>query len=171
MSKAGIQSNRGDGYQTLVALDWALTVLSDPAYQWLEVDTVRWLVDDVVIGKHDGSVICCQCKKNLQGFNSWTITELTAELKTAGSLLGSDASAVVKFYSRSPFGELNVLREFSTNYADYTSYKSALPIGHRKIDGKLHTVLANSPLASTFEFLRRTTFEVSPDFDRMQTLV
>ena len=50
MSKAGIQSNRGDGYQTLVALDWALTVLSDPEYQWLEVDSVMWSVDDVVIG-------------------------------------------------------------------------------------------------------------------------
>ena len=30
MSIAGIRSNRGDIYQTLVAFDWALTVLSDP---------------------------------------------------------------------------------------------------------------------------------------------
>nr|CAA6802763.1 MAG: Unknown protein [uncultured Thiotrichaceae bacterium] len=36
MSIAGIRSNRGDSYQTLVALDRALTVLSDPDYQWLE---------------------------------------------------------------------------------------------------------------------------------------
>lgn len=63
MSKAGIQSNRGDGYQTLVAFDWALTVLSDPNYQWVETDSVRWLVDDVVIGRADGTKICCQCKK------------------------------------------------------------------------------------------------------------
>jgi hypothetical protein len=27
MSIAGIRSNRGDAYQTLVALEWALTVL------------------------------------------------------------------------------------------------------------------------------------------------
>ena len=38
MSKVGIQSNRGDGYQTLVAIEWALTVLSDPDYPWLEVE-------------------------------------------------------------------------------------------------------------------------------------
>lgn len=41
MSNARIYSNRGDCYQTLVAFDWALTVLDDPEYQWLEVD--EWL--------------------------------------------------------------------------------------------------------------------------------
>jgi len=64
VSKAGIQSNRGDGYQTLVAFDWALTLLSNTEYEWLEVDSVEWPVDDVVVGKKDGSIICCQCKKN-----------------------------------------------------------------------------------------------------------
>ncbi len=39
MSKAGIQSNRGDGYQTLIAFDWALQVLADPVYEWIEVDS------------------------------------------------------------------------------------------------------------------------------------
>lgn len=63
MSIAGILSNRGDIYQTLVAFDWALTVLSDPEFQWLEIDSTTYLVDDVVIGKSDGSLICCQCKK------------------------------------------------------------------------------------------------------------
>jgi hypothetical protein len=32
MSKAGILSNRGDFYQTLVAFGWALTILND----WLK---------------------------------------------------------------------------------------------------------------------------------------
>ena len=49
MSIAGILSNRGDIYQTLVAFDWALTVLSDPEFQWLEIDSTAYLVDDVVI--------------------------------------------------------------------------------------------------------------------------
>ena len=51
MSVAGIRSNRGDGYQTLVAFDWALTVLTNNEYQWLEVDSVMCDVDDIVIGK------------------------------------------------------------------------------------------------------------------------
>ena len=40
MSIAGIRSNRGDGYQTLVAFDWALSVLTDVEYLWLEVDSI-----------------------------------------------------------------------------------------------------------------------------------
>lgn len=64
MSIAGIRSNRGDGYQTLVAFDWALTVLSDENYQWLEIDSITYLVDDVVVGKADGTLVACQCKKN-----------------------------------------------------------------------------------------------------------
>ena len=69
MSIAGIRSNRGDSYQTLVAFDWALTVLSDPEFGWLEIDSITYQVDDVVIGKFDGSLICCQCKKNQTHFN------------------------------------------------------------------------------------------------------
>ena len=41
MSDAGIYSNRGGCYQTLVAFDWALTVLDDLEYLWIEVD--EWL--------------------------------------------------------------------------------------------------------------------------------
>ena len=36
MSIAGIRSNRGDGYQTLVAFDRALSVLSDPEFNGLK---------------------------------------------------------------------------------------------------------------------------------------
>lgn len=63
MSIAGIRSNRGDVYQTLVAMDYALKVLSDPMYLWLEIDSVSYSVDDVVVGKADGALIACQCKK------------------------------------------------------------------------------------------------------------
>ena len=115
MSKAGIQSNRGDGYQTLVAFDWALTVLSDPDYQWLEVDSVTLSVDDVVIGKVDGTKIGCQCKKNQTQHKAWSFTDIKDELRKAISLLASDPKAKVRFYSRSSFGDLAALREFSTN--------------------------------------------------------
>jgi len=115
MSIAGIRSNRGDGYQTLVALEWALTILSDPDFQWIEVDSATYTVDDVVIGKTDGTLICCQCKKNQKDFKSWSIANLSDELYKAYSLLGSNKNAVVRFYSRSPFGELAKLREYSNH--------------------------------------------------------
>lgn len=75
MSIASIRSNRGDVYQTLVAFDWALTVISASIFQWIEVDSISYSVDDVVIGKSDGTEICCQCKKNQPHFNSWSITK------------------------------------------------------------------------------------------------
>lgn len=172
MSKAGIQSNRGDGYQTLVAFDWALTVLSDPKYQWLEVDSVTWSVDDVVIGKADGTKICCQCKKNQTGFKAWSIGDLGEELHKAISLLAKDHTAVIRFYSRSNFGDLAALREYSTSYADESSYQANLGVAHKKTDNELVDFFAKqSSNLSTFEFLRRTNFVVTDDLDRMQTLL
>ena len=71
MSLAGVRSNRGDHYQTLVAFDWALSILVSNNYLWLEVDSTSLdasgkpiSVDDVVIGGADGNLIACQCKKN-----------------------------------------------------------------------------------------------------------
>lgn len=172
MSKAGIQSNRGDGYQTLVALEWALDVLSEPEYQWLEVDSVTWSVDDVVIGKTDGSKICCQCKKNQTAFKAWSIADLSDELHKAKNLIVNDGTALIRFYSRSNFGDLAALREFSSSYADESAYQTNLGIVHQGTDTQLAKLLAqHAPKLSTYTFLSRMRFEVSPDLDRMQTLL
>ena len=64
MSVAGIQSNRGDYFQKLVAFDWLITVTTDENYEWLEVDSSNYAVDDIVIKQKDGTIIYCQCKKN-----------------------------------------------------------------------------------------------------------
>lgn len=172
MSKAGIQSNRGDGYQTLVAFHWALFVLSDPEYQWLEVDSVTWSVDDVVIGKADGTKICCQCKKNQTAFKAWSIADLGDELHKASSLLAKDHTAVVRFYSRNNFGNLAALREYSISYADESAYQVNLGKAYQKTDTELASLLAkHAPRLSTNEFLSRTSFVVSEDLDCMQTLL
>lgn len=172
MSKAGIQSNRGDGYQTLVAFDWALTVLSDPSYEWIEVDSVTWQVDDVVIGKVDGTKICCQCKKNQTLHKLWSISNLADDLQKASRLLASDPKAVVRFFSRSAFGELAALREYSTNYADESAYKANLGKAHKKTDAELTAHIAlHEPNLTTYEFLCRTEFVISDELDRMATLL
>lgn len=172
MSKAGIQSNRGDGYQTLVAFEWALTVLDDPTFEWLEVDAATLKVDDVVIGKTDGSKICCQCKKNQTEHQAWSVTDLAGELQKTSLMLASDPKTSVRFYSRSPFGELAALREFSTTYADEANYQANLGQATGTTDAKLKTQLAHhTPTLSTYDFLRRTTFESSPELDRMEALL
>ena len=172
MSIAGVRSNRGDSYQTLVAFDWALTVLSNPDYQWLEVDSVALLVDDVVVGKSDGTKICCQCKKNQIDYKAWAIADLADELDKVNRLLANDSQAQVCFYSRSPFGALAKLREHSTTQADETSYRASLSPEHQKTDAALAKQLVTQTTnLSTYEFLRRTQFETSPELDRMEALL
>jgi hypothetical protein len=169
MSKAGIQSNRGDGYQTLVAFDWALSVLADPEYQWIEVDSVTRAVDDVVVGKVDGTTICCQCKKNQAEFKAWTVYDLQDELIKAVSLLVNDPHSLVCFYSRSAFGEIAALREFSLNYDDESSYRANLGKSHSRADSALRDLLSKQTKAlSIYDFLRRTEFVVTDELDRMQ---
>lgn len=169
MSIAGIRSNRGDGYQTLVALDWALTVLSDPHYQWVEVDSVSYVVDDIAIGKSDGSIICCQCKKNQTDFKYWTIATLADELEKAAELLANSNNIKVRFYSRSPFSTLAKLREFAVGYPSEESYQKNLTAEHKQIDSSLVEIISRQPsILSTYDFLQHTTFETSPELDRMQ---
>jgi len=159
MSIAGIRSNRGDGYQTLVAFGWVLTILSDPDYEWIEIDSVSLLVDDVVVGKTDGTLICCQCKKNQIDFKDWTIADLEDEIDKAAKLLSTNKNAEVRFYSRSPFGALRKLREYSTTQPDAISYRSSLSEKQKKIDSVLATKLATQAShLSTYDFLRRTFF-------------
>lgn len=172
MSIAGIRSNRGDSYQTLVAFDWALTVLSDEDYQWLEIDSITYSVDDVVVGKSDGTQIACQCKKNQTDFKAWTITDLADELDKASSLLTNNQNAEVRFYSRNNFGALAKLREHSSTQHDEASYRTSLGKEHQKTDSVLSARLAISvPSISTYEFLRRTKFVTSDELNRMEDLL
>ncbi|MGI2103445.1 NACHT domain-containing protein [Shewanella oncorhynchi] len=168
MSIAGIRSNRGDIYQTLIAFDWALTVLTDPDYLWLETDSTAYLVDDVVIGRAAGGLICCQCKKNQSDFKSWSIADLADELDKAIQDLTKITNSIVKFYSRSDFGDLAKLCEFSAAYSTEAEYQQNLTKQHRTTDDNLKVrITSNSSNLSTFEILNRISFEVTPNYDSL----
>lgn len=172
MSIAGIRSNRGDGYQTLVAFDWALKVLSNPDYLWLEIDSITYPVDDVVVGKADGTLIACQCKKNQVDFKTWSIADLADELEKASHLLGNNHHAEVCFYSRSSFGDLAKLREHSSTQHDEVSYHASLGKQHQATDAALKRLLAKSTSSpSSYEFLRRITFVTSDELGNMVELL
>ncbi|WP_448097283.1 AAA family ATPase [Luteibacter yeojuensis] len=172
MSIAGIQSNRGDSYQTLVAFDWALTVLSDPEYLWLEIDSITYSVDDVVVGKADGTLIACQCKKNQTDYKAWSIADLADELDKASNLLGTNQNVEVLFYSRNNFGDLAKLREHSSTQDGEVSYQASLGKAHQATDAALKARLATvAPSLSSYEFLRRTTFVTSDELQRMVDLL
>lgn len=171
MSIAGIRSNRGDRYQTLVAMDWALTVIADPDFEWIEIDSVAYLVDDVVVGKVDGSLICCQCKKNQTNFNAWTISDLADEIDKASKLIENNNKVEIRFYSRSPFGALHKLQEFAAAYGTEIEYKEKLTIEHKDTDAALTKQLIKVGALSAFEFLKKVNFQTSEDFDRMEMLL
>lgn len=172
MSVAGVRSNRGDSYQTLVAFDWALTVLSDPDFLWVEIDSIAHSVDDVVVGKADGTLIACQCKKNQKDFRAWTIADLADELDKASSLLGNNQSAEVRFYSRSNFGDLAKLKEHCSTQNSEAGYLASLGKEHRATDAALTAQLTTSaPNLSSYEFLRRTKFVTSDELERMADLL
>jgi hypothetical protein len=172
MSISGIRSNRGDGYQTLVAFEWAITVLSNPQFQWIEIDSTAYAVDDVVVGKVDGTLICCQCKKNQIDFKAWTITDLRDELDKACNLLANNRNAEVRFYSRNSFGKVAKLREHSTTQSNEAGYQASLDKENAKTDAHLAALLAtHKPTLSTYEFLHRTIFETSPELDRTADLL
>ncbi|GAB3247484.1 NACHT domain-containing protein [Chitinimonas naiadis] len=172
MSIAGIRSNRGDGYQTLVAFDWALTVLNDPDFLWLEIDSITYSVDDVVVGKADGTLIACQCKKNQTDFKAWSIADLADELDKASSLLSTNQNAEVRFYSRNNFGDLAKLREHSSTQNNEASYQTSLGKEHQATDATLAARLAASTSnLSAFEFLQRTQFVATDALGRMVDLL
>lgn len=168
MSLAGIRSNRGDSYQTLIAMRWAMTILSDAEYQWLEIDSTRWLVDDVVVGKADGSIICCQCKKNQSDFRPWTIGDLSSEFGKASLLLAKEANAEVRFYSRGTFGLAAKLREHCVTQPDQESYRDSLTAEHTSTDNSLSHTFDAAVSLTTYEFLRRTTFHNTEEFSDLE---
>ena len=172
MSIAGIRSNRGDIYQTLVAFDWSLTVLSDKNFQWLEIDSIAYSVDDIVVSKENGTLIASQCKKNQNDFKAWSITDLADEISKACHFLFNNIDAEVRFYSRNNFGALAKLREHSATQNDAVSYRTSLGKEHHSTDVALSSQIATSGFAiSSFEFLRRTKFVTTDEFDRMEAIL
>lgn len=178
MSLAGVRSNRGDGYQTLVAFDWALSILAGEDYQWLEIDSTSLdasktpiSVDDVVIGRSDGSMICCQCKKNQTDFKAWSVGDLGDELVKATQFLVGNPTSQVKFYSRNDFGDLAKLREHSRTQPNDAVYRQSLSIEHQKTDAALEKYMSGAVGLTTYDWLQRTTFEISPEFERMEELL
>lgn len=177
MSLAGVRSNRGDSYQTLVAFDWALRILSSDKYQWLEVDSTSLdameksiTVDDVVIGLSDGSMICCQCKKNQQDFKPWSVTDLRDELVKAAQFMANNPKSQVIFYTRGSFGTLAKLHEHSATQPNETAYQKSLTKDHQKTNTDLAKLIAGSGI-SAYRLLQQITFETSPEFGRMQELL
>ena len=76
------------------------------------------------------------------------------------------------FYSRTAFGELAVLGEFSKNFSCENSYRASLKGANEKTDSRLSSLLAKAHSSlSSYQAIRRIVFENSPEMERMTELV
>ncbi len=173
MSIAGVHSNRGDIYQTLIAFDWAIKVFSDPSFQWLEVDSILFPeVDDVVIGKTDGTLICCQCKKNQSDFKAWSFSDLKNELEKTINLLCTNEMATAHFYSRDSFGGMANLRDYIDIQSDKGNYYKNLSQKLQKVDSDLNDLITEQGYNfSSYDLIKRITFETTFGFEKLEDLL
>ncbi len=115
-------------------------------------------------------LICCQCKKNQIDFKAWSIADLGDELVKATQFLTGNPTSQVKFYSRNDFGALAKLRERSRTQPNDVVYRQRLTIGHQKTDAALKKHMPNAGGLTTYDWLQRTTFELSPEFEHAKEL-
>jgi hypothetical protein len=118
MSLAGKKSSVGDEYQLRVALQWLIRLLEDNTIQSIQVNSrgvpgedSSVTVDDIVVIYKNGHACFIQAKKNQTNHKAWSFSYqlLKHELCKARDQLESRANFKVKFYSRSPFGDLAIL--------------------------------------------------------------
>ena len=144
MSISGTYSNRGDYFQMLVAMHWAIRVLDNPDFEWLTIDSTEYEVDDVVIGKTDNTLICCQCKKNQPNFKEWTISDLASEIEKAFNLYQKHSKINIRFCSRNPFGYFEKIKEYAMTQPDRDEYEKKLPENLKKTNELLSSQLNGS---------------------------
>ena len=177
MSLPGKRSTQGDEYQLRVALHWLIRLLEDNSICCIQVESSGLpghdylvTVDDVVVLYKDGHVCFIQAKKNQPQHRHWSLSDsiLRAELRKARDQLETKEDSEVRFYSRSPFGELKALAEGCRSYPDYPAFTRDAPRTLREPLERLATTLHRSEpdaytLAQRFRFGPTNEFD---DWDR-----
>ena len=171
MSLASVRSTRGDSYEILIALKWAIQMLHDPDILRIAVDSTDLdtsgnpvQVDDVVIHHRSGHTTYCQCKKNQEDFKPWKVADLADDLRKAARQLMRDPQGRVFFYSATEFGELASLKEHANAYSDADAYRHSLTQNQKQsttstaLETRWKDVLSGTGLV-TYDLLRRMTFE------------
>jgi hypothetical protein len=136
MSIAGKRSSLGDEYQLRVALHWLIRLLEDDTIESIQVNSTgipgedsSVTVDDIVVLYKNDHACFIQAKKNQTDHKAWSFSDkvLKDELCKARDQLESRANSEVKFFSRSPFGDLASLVENCGYFSEYSAF-------HREAD-------------------------------------
>jgi hypothetical protein len=173
MSVAGKRSSQGDEYQLRVALHWLIRLLEDNSIQGIQVNSVGIpdqdfpvTVDDIVVLYKDGHACFIQAKKNQTDHKAWSLSDekLKVELLKACEQLESRENSEVKFYSRSPFGELKALVEFCKQFPDYSAFNRDAPGKQSGALKQLSNIIKRSEEV-TFNLARRVSFGPTYEFE------
>lgn len=178
MSVAGVRSNRGDGYQTAVAIDWAIRMLLDQNIASIDVDTTALVgdtpatVDDIVVRYVDGRTVYLQCKKNEPNFDAWTTKTLSDELQKVATLLRTDKTGEVMFCSRNNFGQIGKLREHLQTQPDHKAYIKSLTKTLKQEHQALTKFFGGPTFSSvdTFSLLQRVEFVTTNSIEQLAAL-
>lgn len=164
MSIAARRSHRGDEYQLKIALHWITRlILENEEWKWVQIETITIpgqeeivSVDDVVVCHSDGTYRFIQAKKNQTDRRNWSISDLKDELLKTRNQLEKGPKGRIRFYSRTPFGELGKFLEDAPDFETYDSFIHNAP-----------TTLKDtlSKLAKTIDRNERSTFDLFLNVD------
>ncbi len=173
MSIAGKKSSLGDEYQLRVALHWLIKLLEDDAIESIQVNSTGLLgenssvtVDDIVVLYKNGRACFIQAKKNQTDHKAWSFSDkvLKDELCKARDQLESRANSEVKFYSRSPFGDLASLKENCKLIHEYSAFHREADSNQQKSLATLAKILERSE-QDTYSLVNKISFDTPKDFD------
>jgi hypothetical protein len=173
MSIAGKKSSQGDEYQLRVALHWLIRLLDDDSIAGIQVNSTgipgedySVTVDDVVVLYQNDSALFIQAKKNQTDHKAWSLSDDTLKKKLVNcrKQLESKQDSGVRFYSRSPFGELKSLVEVCQDYPDYSAFARARAIKQASNLKRLSEIFERSEEV-TFDLAKRISFGSTNEFE------
>lgn len=172
MSIAGTTSSQGDEFELQVALHWLITLYRDEEIDYVQVDSTgipeledEIPVDDIIVSYKDGRKKFIQAKKNQPRYQSWRFSDkvMKEELEKACKQHKKTPAAQIWFYSRSPFGNLQVLAEGVRKFGSYTSFRRTAPNTLKKPLKSLSR-LTSVTLPKSFAMARQLFFDSSQDW-------
>ena len=173
MSIAGKRSSLGDEYQLRIALHWLIRLLEGDTIESIQVNSTgipgensSVTVDDIVVLYKNGHACFIQAKKNQTDHRAWSFSDkiLKDELRKARDQLESRNNSTVKFYSRSPFGNLASLVENCGYFPEYSAFQREADKNQRESLKTLAEILERTEKI-TYSLLGKISFGSPQGFE------
>jgi len=179
MSAAGKRASQGYDYQDIIVVYWLIQLLQNDELESVQMEvmalpgkSVAVTVDDIVLAFKDESITFIQAKKNQPKYTEWRFSDKTLqdELVKVCKQLEQTPNSTVKFYSRSPFGELQKQAEDCKNlFNTYPIFTKQAPATLKDTLKKLATIFKRTEEQS-YELVKRIGFGGYHNLDEWENL-